>query len=1071
MDNTTTEPNRNYFQRFPPKPLSLSTQTIVDSCQQHLDTFLSTFGKLRIDLLSLIEEYEKLLRGTSLEIGVRNFKDAVSWIFEPVEEKTLSLSAIVKTAFSELSDVMAQRSRGGASRLSNGNETAPNGIEHARVTKKISRQEINLHKVRLLQPCVEQLIDLLAVFFQKGQQIYSLQEQTVPQGTTPTEQDPNQLPVFFPSLPQILQVPTAHWFVASQTSAEIRQQDFPLSAADPIFARQQLEGYVQFLEKTPFRRFQVMGGFQCNPGDMCRALERCATEEELSQLSEYFLRRGEEIREGMVTCEMPRNTNYVIGDREVSSEEGSKKINYEIEQLCEKVCEETASIEARKRLAEFVTYEVCSDMLEKSSYVSVLLLYGKAYLVDIAEYIAGGSRNKIIISQLDKQGVKVEEVRTWKIVPSNALEDWNALSKDPLATLETCYKKDFQLTSTDNSFILETIDVKILSINHGLGLGKQDTSVPLLSQPRHAPTHRTYSLPIESVDFMRNGEREKPHSGHPALQHTISLHFSEDTGMRGHPSNLGNSRSKTGSLESISSVSTLKAINPDFGLSTDGADDVRQQLFQDTTLQHLQNRKWTQPQVGKGPDAWPREEDHFFLNLFSKNNQEMNTPNQKEEKKAPQSSSRDKSLRVHRRIFSVVSSQIPGAPPEKHQSVSNLSSLSPESRPAGGDIRQDWMSSLSTDNLPKCQSWPSLCGVLELDSPAPSKETDAPHLKGTGTSKLEDSIDSSHLSAIYNPYSLEDTGAKEFHSSDSELWPSKGIWGDEGLGDSGPSKRLPRSASLSLSSDSESCASDSDLKETFNRPKELTRTKYKPVYSESKPSKSKHPFSRPPPFSPANSPQPRPIYHQQSPPPPHWDPPRNPHPLPPPPGWNGAHWHEGAPPMHMPPMHGPHPPGPGQWGPPPPPHHHPLSHPPHQGPPPHAQQFPYHGAPPPPHYPPPIGLHSTPSPVPPESPRVPPPLPPHQGMHPQPPPLQHKHPPTSSCPPHSPQIPAPTAPRPHSPVPPNQQYPPYGPPMHRSLMDPNHPHNQCPPICPPPYYVQRMPHPHHNYYPIPNSNW
>ena len=1068
MESTTSETNKNSFQRFPPKPHSLSTQTMIDSCQQHLDTFFSTFAKLRIDLLSLIEEYEKLLRGTSLEIGVRNFKDAISWIFEPVEEKTLSLSAIVKTAFSELSDVITQRNRGkepANSRLSNGNDIVANGIEHTRATRKISKQEINVHKVRLLQPCVEQLIELLSVFFDKGQQIYSLQEQTSPRGTTPSEQDMNQLPAFFPSLPQILQVPTAHWFVASQTSAEMRQQDFrlPLGAPDPVFARQQLLGYVQFLEKTPFKRFQVMGGFQCNPSDMCRALERCATEEELAQLSEYFLRRGEEIREGVVTCEIPQNTSYVIGDREISSEEGSNIINYEIEQFCERVCVETAGAEA-KRLAEFVTYEVCSDMLERSSYVSVLLLYGKAYLVDIAEYIANGSKNKIVISQMDdKQGVRVEELRTWKIVPSNALENWNVVSKDPLATLATCYKKDFQLTSTDNSFILETVDVKILSINHGWELDKPDTSVPLLSQPRHAPTHRTYSLPIES-----NGEGEKPHSGHPALQHTLSLHFSEDAGMRGHPSGLGSSRSKTGSLESISSVSTLKAINPDFGLSTDGADDVRQQLFQDTTLQHLQNRKWIQPQA-KGPDAWPREdarEEHFFLNLFSKINQDLNAPNQ-EEKKTPQSLSKDKPLRVHKRNFSIDSSHmsVTGAPPEKHQSVSNLS-LASENTAA--DISHHWMSSLSSDNLTKCQSWPSLCGVLELDSSAPSKDTGTPHHESRGTNKLEDSIDSSRMSTVYSPFSLEDTGAKEFHCSDSELWPSKGIWGDEGLGESGSSKRLPRSASLS--SDSESCASDSDTKESFSRPKELTRAKYKPVYSENKPSKSKHPFSRPPPFSPANSPQPRPIYHQPSPPPPHWEPPRNPHPPHPPPGWNGTHWHEGAPPMHMPPMHGPHPPG--QWGPPPPPpHHHPLSHPPHQGPPPH---FPYHSAPPPPHYPPPIGLHSTPSPLPapPESPRAPPPLPPHQGIHPnvQPPPLQHKptlHPPTSTCPPHSPQIPSPTPPRTNSPVPPNQQYPPYGPPMHRSLMDPNHPHNHCPP----PYYVQRMPHPHHNYYPIPNSNW
>ena len=1068
----TTEANKNSFQRFPPKPHSLATQTIVDSCQQHLDTFFSTFEKLRIDLLLLIGEYEKLLRGTSIELGVRNFKDAVSWIFEPVQEKTLSLSATVKTAFSELSDVMAQRNRAGkepaSSRLSNGNETAPNGIEHARLSKKISRQEINLHKVRLLQPCVEQLIDLLAAFFQKGEQIYSLQEQATPQSTTPSEQDLNQLPVFFPSLPQILQVPTAHWFVASQTSAEMRQQDFPLTAPDPVFTRQQLQAYVQFLEKTPFKRFQVMGGFQCNPSDMCRALERCATEEELAQLSEYFQRRGEEVREGMVECEMPRNTSYIIGDREISSEEGTNKINFEIEQLCDSVCEETAANEAKKRLAEFVTYEVCSDILEKSCYVSVLLLYGKAYLVDIAEFIADGCTNKITISRLeDTQGVKVEEVRTWKIVPSNTLENWNVLPKDPLATLETCYKKDFQLATSDNSFILETVDVKILTINHGLGLDKQDTTAPLLSQPRHAPTHRTYSLPIESVDFMSDGEREKTHSRHASLQHTMSLHFSEDTGMRGHPSNLGNSRSKTGSLESISSVSTLKAINPDFGLSADAADDIRQQLFQDTTFQHLQNRKWTQPQGGKTPDAWPREEDHFFLNLFSKNNQDMNTPNQKEEKKAPlpHSPSKDKSLRVHRRNFSVDSSQIPGtgAPPGKHQSVSNLASISSENTPAGGDISQHWMSSLSTDNLTKCQSWPSLCGVIEMDTPGPSKEPGTAvmlHPKDRGAGKLEDSIDSSHMNTIYNPYTIESTAAKEFHCSDSELWPSKGIWGDEGLGDGGSSKKLPRS--VSLSSDSESCASDSDSKETFIRPKELTRAKYKPVYSENKPSKSKHPFSRPPPFSPANSPQPRPIYHQPSPPPPHWEPPRNsPHPPHPPPGWNGTHWHEGAPPMHMPPMHGPHPPG--QWGPPPPPHHHPLSHPPHQGPPPHPQQFPYHSAPPPPHYPPPIGLHSTPSPlpVPPEPPRAPPPLPPHQGI----------HPPTSSCPPHSPQIPPPTPPRPNSPVPPNQQYPPYGIPIARSLMDPNHPHNQCPPLCPPPYYMQRMPHPHHNYYPIPNTNW
>ncbi|KAI6647041.1 hypothetical protein LOD99_8965 [Oopsacas minuta] len=1110
---TNSEPNRNSFQRFPAKPLSLNTQTVLDSCQQHLETFSSTLDKLRIDLLSVIEEYEKLLRGTPLENGVRSFKDTITWIFEPVEDKTLSLSAVVKTAFGELSEIIGQRNRGGkeispayASRQSNGNDPVSNcndtqPIGSTRSYRKISKQEINMHKVRLLQPCVDQLIDLLGFFFQKGHETYSIRELTGPNQSSPVtpSEDLNQLPAFFPSLPQMLQVPTAHWFVASQTSAEIRQQDFRLAlsstTSNDLYIRKQLLEYVQYLDKTPFKRFQVLGGFQCNPNDMCKALERCVTEEELAQINEYYVRRGEAIREGVITCEIPQNTSYVIGDTEINREDGTNKIHHEIDQLCGRLSLEGTDIDTRKRLAELVTCEVCSDMLKKSSYVSVLLLYGKAYLVDIAEILTTGVTNNILISQLDnKLGLKVEEIRRWKVIPSNALEGCNAHIKDPLATIETCYKKDFQLSPTDNTFILETVDVRVLSINHGLEPIKKNISADnSVQNNRHIATQRTYSLPIDNVEFRSNGEREKPQTGHPALQHTMSLHYLDEStkynregaGIRTHPSNLANSRSKTGSSESISSVSTLKAINPDFTMSADGVDDVRQQLFQDTTLQHLHTdrfRKWEQLQK-PGLNSWPRDDPgtdgsrDFFFDLFYKTNQDLNSPKQKDDKKAVPSPSKDKSPRNHKRNFSVDSSQttVTGVLPEKHQSVNNLSinpSTSTDNIQAAGEIGKHWSSSLSNDNLTKCNSWPTLCGVLDLDFPAPpSKETgfgtSPPQVKNRGNTKLEDSIDSTHMNTLYEYPLPQETGSKEFHCSDSKLWPSKNIWGDDGL-DSIKMTRPP-----SFSSDSESCTSDSDNKDSY-RAKEITRTRYKlNNFSENKP-KSKHQYSRPPPpppFTPANSPQSRPIYHQPSPPPPHWErvdpngmPPRNPHPPHPPPGWNGNHWHEGAPPMPMPPMHGPHPSG--QWGPPPPPpganmppHHHPHSHPPHQGPPPHGQQFSYHNPPPPPpppHYPPPIGLHSTPSPLPtpPESPR---PAPPHQVIHPnaQAPPLQHPN-----------QIPSPT-PRPNSPIPPNQQYPPYGPPMHH--MDPNHPHNQGPPRGPPPYYVHRMPHPH--YYPIPNSHW
>ena len=1092
--DTTIEPRGNSFQRFPPsKPHSHShsTQTLLDSCQLHLETFFSTFEKLRVDLLSVLEEYEKLLRATSLENGVKSFKDTVTWIFEPVEEKTLSLSTLFKAAFSELSDILSQRNRGvtSYSNLNNGTDPPHNGTQAIRSYKKLSKQEINGHKVRLLQPCVEQLIELLVVFFQKGQELYPLREQGVPpqsSALTPPEQDLNQVPAFFPSLPQMLQVPTAHWFVASQTSAEIRQEDLRLhltaTTRSDVYIRKQLREYVQHLDKTPFKRFQVLGGFQCNPNDVCRALERCTTEEELAQLNEYYIRRGEEIREGVVMCEVPQDTTYVIGDVEVLGD-GTNKINHEIERLCDRVCLEGGGTGRKKRLAESITFEVCSDLLKKSSYVSVLLLYGKAYLVEIAESTRDFP-NKIVISQMDdKLGLKVEEVRRWKIVPSSGLEDWNVQSYEPLATIETCFKKDFEFSSTDDTFIIETVDVRIRSINHGLDILKQNTtaSEQLLSvSHKHTATHRTYSLPVESVDFRSNGERDKLQAGHPALQQTISLHFLEDSNKYSR-ANLANSHSKTGSSESISSVSTLRAINPDFGLSSYGGDDVRQQLFQNTTFQHMQTsdrlRKWEQPQKSD-LSSWPRDDvsdepgadssRDFFMDLFYKTNQDLNSPKQQEEKRGLPSPSKDRSPRIHKRNFSVDNSQSSPAhtAPEKHQSVTNLSynpASSNDNLQTAGDIGQHWSSSLSNDNLTKCQSWPTVCG-LDLDFPAhPPKDTTfgpSSQIKNRSSTKLEDSIDSS----LYDSYSSpEETRGKEYHCSDSELWPSKRIWGGEGLGSSLNLSRPP-----ALSSDSESCPSDSDNKDSY-RAKELTRTRYKPLPVDNKP-KSNHQFSRPPPppFSPANSPQPRPIYHQPSPPPPpppHWErvdpnvmPPHAQHPPPPPPGWNGNHWHEGAPPMPMPPMHGPHPGG--QWGPPPPPHganmpphHHP--HTPHQGPPPHGQQFSY--PPPPPHFPPPIGLHSTPTP--PESPRPPQP-PPHQVIHPngQVPPLQHPI-----------QIPSSTAPRPNSPVPPNQPYPPpYGPPMHR--MDPNHLHNQGPPRGPPPYYVHRMPRPHY-YHPIPNTSW
>lgn len=1176
-------------------------ESLLSTFKKDISHFLSCFENIKISLMSVIEDFEKIFLGTVHEVSIQTLKQTCNLIFNPLGNQSNQLLSQITEALSKFNNLLLQKKEELFSSttiqkhgdqhllkiqrshelLNDSHSQHPQDVVSNGKTLNIDtiRNELGQQRIELLSPCLQELVDFLQLFFHSGWQqleqliIYSHNTDNMaitnsadtPRNSTdlisPQVDISNLQPDnVYSSIHPVLQVLTANWLEANQAISTIRQQPVDIIPVNLLLAtdaqmmrrpeektqlqlqqkhnlkilKDHLKLYHASLTNAPFKQFQVLGGFQYNPNDLLKTLADCCIEEEIKKLVQFYIALSDASQTARQQ-KVPTGVTFVIDNKEVPNDNLLNALRIGIQELTANIkstdiSNDTSNTgEDGEMLSNNIISDICTIMARVSSKIAVLLLFGKISLVSVIKSNPSEFKEKCQISLIsDASAIMVEWTTRWYLIPSICLEAaYN--NKSAIATISTYYRKRYNSQMLSNQLVMiETIDVKLESLPPNYKFSKSYLAIPSnnssnenVTPSKNIFTQRTFSLPPESLVSLQEFEFNSNKLRHGISQHNIGLGLQDDSSLsqiirtqyyKTNPfvspsAGIANARSKTGSSESISSASTLKACNPQLYLgltpgTEDCNDDVRQQLYLMSQQQRninvdktSESQAWGQHDtwtiLSSGLDGLDNEEDRraFFLDLFCDPSQELiNDDDEKSLLSSPAMKDKTNIFRNHKRAMSSDSAQIHTFNSLENKLANSSMNMFTNSTPdlakfqhVSGITNSHCLPDIS-DNIRK--GWPANNNSdseinTDIKSHAP------PIYSNYSQDKSDDEFARKQLISILDSSLTDDNSNSNKNNNKNSnntnnIWStSKNIWGDEGLNGGCKSDK---SSSSNISYDSDTQSSDSEPRDYYSKVQNTSaRTNHK---------RHVH-LQRAGMFSPTNSHPMRPPYHQPA---SHWEPNMRPE-IPmhaPPQQWrHNAPWvgethpqMTGPAPIHLQQR--------GPWmahpqvnnGPPLPPR---LQLPPHhnQHPPPHPpQRFTYFSPHPPPM------LHSTPSPLPtpPESPgpgALPPPLPPHS---PAPPMPSNSTAPPTNCPPaqHMSNTQIQYAPFGHHP--PQPQHPPipghppmeHPPQFHRNpramQVPPNnyyqsvglHPSHQHPPPHPP---MQQQPPPNHHPYPMQNSNY